>query len=127
MSKEGVPIENFDPKPAIRKNAESAKDWEFAEDALFLYKMSVLFRDEVIDPLALVSRDQMPDPIISFDDARNNRVLAYYTLGRNAQGIMDDITFNTAHYEQKEGKMEWKYGRWSQLETLIHEETHLFL
>ena len=35
--KEGVSIENFDPKPAIKKNAENARDWEYREEAEYLY------------------------------------------------------------------------------------------
>lgn len=126
MTKE-ITLETYDPKPAIRRNAETARDWEFHEEATYLYDMSVLFRDRLIDPIRRIDRDVVPDPLISFDNSRNSKVLASYTLGRNAQGINDEITFNTAHYEEKEGKPVWKYGRWSQLETLLHEETHLFL
>ena len=35
MSKEGILIENFDPKPAIQKNAETAFDWEYSSDAKY--------------------------------------------------------------------------------------------
>jgi len=87
MSKEGLPIDNFDPKPAIRRNAENARDWKFHEDAEYLYGMAVLFRDRLIDPIARIDRSQMPDPVISFDNLRNNRTLAAYTLHRNAQGF----------------------------------------
>jgi hypothetical protein len=37
MSKEGRLIEQIDPKPTIRKNAENASDWEYAAEAKFLY------------------------------------------------------------------------------------------
>lgn len=120
-------IEKTDPKSAIRKNAENAHDWEYNEDAKFFYSLAVTFRDELIDPLARIDREQMPDPVIGFDDARNSNILAYYTLGRNAHGVKDEIIFNTAHYETREGKKEWKYGRWSQAETCLHEQIHLFL
>jgi hypothetical protein len=126
MSKEGVPIDNFDPKPAIRRNAENARDWEFTEDAKYLYDMAILFRDRLIDPIARIDRSQMPDPVISFDNLRNRRTLAAYTLNRNAQGLLDEITFNTTHYEEQEGKPVWKFGRWAQLETLLHEQVHLW-
>lgn len=125
MGKE-ILIENFDPKPAIKKNAETARDWEFSEDAKYLYEIAVIFRNRLIDPIARIERSQMPDPVISFDDLRNNKTLAAYTLNRNAQGLLDEITFNIAHYTQEDGKMIWKYGRWAQLETLLHEQIHLW-
>ena len=37
MSKEGILIEGFDPKPVIKKNAETAYDWEYTEEAKLLY------------------------------------------------------------------------------------------
>ena len=125
MGKETL-IENFDPKPAIKKNAESARDWEFSEDAKYLYGIAVVFRDRLIDPIARIDRSQMPDPVISFDDLRNNKTLAAYTVSRNAQGLLDEITFNTAHYAKEDKKMVWGYGRWAQLETLLHEMIHLW-
>ena len=125
MGKETL-IETFDPKPAIKKNAESARDWEFSEDAKYLYGMAVIFRNQLIDPIARIDRSQMPDPIISFDDLRNNKTLASYTITRNAQGLLDEITFNTAHYDQQDGTMVWKYGKWAQLESLLHEQIHLW-
>ncbi|MGO9611590.1 MAG: hypothetical protein ACLPX5_00935 [Dissulfurispiraceae bacterium] len=125
MGKETL-IEIFDPKPAIKKNAESARDWEFSEDAKYLYGMAVIFRNRLIDPIARIDRIQMPDPIISFDDLRNNKTLASYTVTRNAQGLLDEVTFNTAHYVQGDGKMVWSYGRWAQLESLLHEQIHLW-
>ncbi|MBV5342987.1 hypothetical protein JZU68_05055 [bacterium] len=125
MGKE-ILIENFDPKPAIKKNAEAARDWEFSEDAKYLYGIAIVFRDRLIDPIARIDRSQMPDPVISFDDLRNNKTLAAYTVSRNAQGLLDEITFNTARYVQEGGKMTWSFGRWAQLETLLHEQIHLW-
>ena len=125
MGKE-ILFENFDPKPAIKKNAETAKDWEFSNDAKYLYGMAVVFRDRLIDPIARIDRSQMPDPVISFDNLRNNKTLAAYTISRNAQGLLDEITFNTAHYEAKDGKEAWVFGTWAQLETLLHEQIHLW-
>lgn len=125
--KEGVPINNFDPKPEIRKNAENAKDWVYRDEAQYLYGMAVLFKDRFLDPVLHTDRGRLPDPVISFDDLRNRRTLAAYTLHRNPQGLLDEITFNTAHYEKNdEEKPEWVWGRWAQLETLLHEQVHLW-
>src|SRR5687767_15713292 len=117
--KEGVLIDNFDPKPAIKRNAEAARDWEYREDAEYLYENAVLFKDRFLDPILHTDRGRLPDPVISFDDLRNRRTLAAYTLHRNPQGLLDEITFNTAHYEEENGKMVWTWGKWAQLETLL--------
>jgi hypothetical protein len=126
MSKEGISIENFDPKPAVKKNAEGARDWEYSEEAQNLYGMAVLFKDRFLDPILLTDRGRLPDPVISFDNLRNRKVLAGYTLHRNPQGLLDEITFNTEHYKDEEGKRAWVWGKWAQFETLLHEQVHLW-
>ena len=126
MSKEGVPINEFDPKPEIRRNAENARDWRYSEEAKYLYGMAFLFRDRFLDPVLRTDRGRLPDPVISFDDLRNRRTLAAYTLHRNPQGLLDEITFNTVHYEEEGGGKVWHYGKWAQLETLLHEQIHLW-
>jgi len=124
--KEGTQINSFDPKPEIRKNAESAVDWEYSDESRYLYGMANLFKDRFLDPILHTDRGRLPDPVISFDDLRNKRTLAAYTLHRNPQGLLDEITFNTAHYEEAEGKKSWVWGRWAQAETLLHEQVHLW-
>lgn len=113
------------PQPEVRKNAETASDWEYRAEALFFYGLAVLFRDELIDPILRLDRSQVPDPVISFDNLRQSRTLAGYTLNRNPQGLLHEITFNTTHYDTVDGKKEWRFGRWSQSETLLHEQLHL--
>src|SRR5688572_27151362 len=107
MSKEGRLFEEVDPKPTIRKNAENARDWEYADEAKYLYDMAVLFKDRFLDPILLTDRGRLPDPVISFDDLRNQKTLAAYTLHRNPQGLLDEITFNTVHYEEADNKKGW--------------------
>jgi len=124
--KEGTHIDNFDPKPEIRRNAENARDWEYFEEAKYLYEKAILFKDRLLDPVLLTDRGRLPDPVISFDDLRNKKTLAAYTLHRNPQGLLDEITFNTAHYEEEESKKVWVWGKWAQLETLLHEQVHLW-
>ena len=124
--KEGRLIEVTNPQPEIRKNAELARDWEYAEEAAYLYRMAVLFKDRFLDPVLLTDRRRLPDPVISFDNLRNIRTLAAYTLHRNPQGLLDEITFNTEHYITEDGKQIWRFGMWAQLETLLHEEVHLW-
>src|SRR5215210_1934004 len=105
-------ITEFDPKPEVRKNAENARDWEFREEAEYLYGKANFFKDRFLDPILLTDRRRLPDPVISFDDLRNKKTLAAYTLHRNPQGLLDEITFNTAHYEEDEDKKVWVWGRW---------------
>ena len=62
----------------------------------------------------------MPDPVFSFEGMRHE-ILASYTLVRNPQGLLDEITINTAHYLEGE----WVYGPRALLETLLHEQMHL--
>jgi hypothetical protein len=118
-------IETSNPQPEVRKNAENASDWIYREEAATLYNMAVLIRDRLIDPILHIDRNQVPDPVISFDNLRQSRTLAAYTLARNPQGLLHEVTFNTAHYDIKDGKPEWRFGRWAQLETLTHEYLHL--
>ena len=125
MRERAILIETSNPQPEVRKNAETASDWVYREEAATLYNMAVIIRDRLIDPIARLDRSQVPDPVISFDNLRQSRTLAGYTLNRNPQGLLHEITFNTEHYEIKDGKPEWRFGRWAQLETLTHEYLHL--
>jgi hypothetical protein len=52
--------------------------------------------------------------------------MAAYTLHRNPQGLLDEITFNTGHYEDQQGNKVWRFGRWAQLEALLNEQVHLW-
>ena len=122
---QGVEIITADPKPEIRKHAENAPDWEFREEAKHLYEMATNFKDRFLDPILRTDRGRLPEPVISFD-RMNRKTLAAYTLVRNPQGLLDEITFNTAHYEQVDDVLVWKFGRWAQYETLLHEQVHLW-
>jgi hypothetical protein len=58
----------------------------------------------------------MPDAVLGFERL-DHRILAAYTLRRNAQGLLYEITFNTHHLERP---------LWATLETLMHEYVHLW-
>ena len=130
IARGGKPIELTNPQPEVRKNAETAKDWVYTEEAVYLYRMAVLFKDSFLDPVLLTGRGRLPDPVISFANLRNNNTLAAYTLVRNPQGLLYEITLNTEHYvdeDRDEKKVKgWSFGRWAQLETLLHEQVHLW-
>lgn len=128
--KEGVPIDFIDPQPAVRKHAETSSDWEFSTEAQYLYEMAGLIKSRLIDPVLLTERESMPDPVISFEDMRNYNTLAAYRLIRNPQGLNYVITMNTQHYvvkkEDDKEVLQWEFGKWAQLETLAHEQVHLW-
>jgi hypothetical protein len=84
--------------------------------ANFLYRWAVIFKERLLDPVLLTDRRRMPDPVISFEKMRID-TLAAYTLVRNPQGLLDEITFNTVHLDR---------SRWETLETLLHEQCHLW-
>jgi len=112
-----------DPQPEVRKNAENAKDWPYHDEASYLYRMAVLFKDRLIDPLHHLDRERLPDPVIAFENLRNYNTLAAFRLTRNPQGMQNEIIMNIEHYIGDEKKV-WEYGRWAQLETLLHEQIH---
>jgi hypothetical protein len=103
-------------QPVVRSNAEVARDWEYAEQARFLYRWAVVFKERLLDPVLVTDRRRLPDPVISFDRMRHE-TLAAYTLARNPQGLLYEITFNTMHLGR---------AQWETLETLLHEMVHLW-
>lgn len=126
----GILIEAINPQPEVRRNAEHARDWAFAEEAAYLYRMANHFKDRFLDPVLRSDRGRLPDPVISFSNLRNKNTLACYTLARNPQGLLYQITMNTEHFIEAEvdgkPKMSWSFGRWAELETLLHEQIHLW-
>jgi len=123
-------VESLDPQKEVQRNAETARDWLFTEEAKYLYRMAALFKDRFLDSILLTDRRRLPDPVISFENLRNQNTLAAYRLTRNPQGLLYEITMNTEQYEVKEenGKkiVQWRFGKWAQLETLLHEQVHLW-
>ena len=119
-------IEIPNPQPEVRRNAEKAADWEYKDEASYLYNKAITLRERLIDPISRVDRKQLPDPVIGFENLRNYKVLAEYLVSRDPVGLSCRINFNTEHYIPKEDKQVWRWGRWAQLETLAHEYVHLF-
>lgn len=68
MGKEVLITNGSNPQPEIRKNAETASDWLYSEEATRLYNLAVIFRDRLVDPILRLDRNQVPDPVISFDN-----------------------------------------------------------
>ena len=97
------------PHEAIRQHIESAQDWEWRPIATTLYQWTDRFSDRFFER-------QMPDTVLGFERL-DVRILAAYTLKRNPQGLLYEITFNTYHL---------KRPLWETLETLMHEYVHLW-
>ena len=129
ITQNGIPLERVNPQPDIQKNAETASDWEYKEEAQYLYRMASIFKDRLIDPILHTDRKRLPDPVISFENLRNHNTLAAYTLARNPQGLLFEITMNTQHYvdsTKNPSQKAWQFGKWAQFETLLHEQIHLW-
>ena len=60
--------------------------------------------------------------------ARNLEPLFETILSSGLETV--EITMNTEHYtdEQQDGKVKkvWSFGKWAQMETLLHEQVHLW-
>jgi hypothetical protein len=97
------------PHEAIRHHVETAQDWEWHSMATTLYQWTDRFSDRFFER-------KMPEALLSFE-RMDVRILAAYTLQRNPQGLLYEITLNTHHL-----------GRpmWETLETLMHEYVHLW-
>ena len=97
------------PQEAIRRHVEAARDWEWQKIATELYRWSDRFSDRFFDR-------EMPAIVLSFQRL-DVRILAGYTLKRNPQGLLYEITFNSKHLDRP---------LWETLETLMHEYVHLW-
>lgn len=62
FTKKGKAIAINDPQPEVRKNAETANDWAYQDEATYLYGKAVLFKDRLLDPLHHLDRDRLPEP-----------------------------------------------------------------
>lgn len=111
-------------KKALREYGEQAPEWPFRDEKVDVNKTAAVLKNELIDPILLLNRQQMPDPIIGFDNAGNQNVLAYYRKIPNAHGLPNEIIMNTAHYVMQNGRVMWRYGLWSRDEVLAHEMGH---
>ncbi len=107
---------NSDANVGVRKNVETAADWQFQEMATTLYRWADVFTERFLRPIEIPGQPPVPATVISFE-AFDHRSYAYYRLGRNPQGLLYEITLNTVHL-----------GRplWNVLETLLHEQVHLW-
>jgi hypothetical protein len=119
ITRRGRLVDFKNPQPEVRKNAETASDWEYKDEAAYLYRMAVILKDRLLDPLHHLDRERLPEPVLAFENLRNKNTLAGFRLTRSPEGLQNEIIMNTEHYVDQEGKKVWEYGRWAQLETLL--------
>jgi len=104
-------------KGIVRKHAETDPAWKHQELAKQLYGWTDIFRDRLIDPVAIPGKEgKLPAPVIGFQSF-DYRTLAYYRLGKNAFGLDDEIILNEVHLDRP---------LYSILETVLHEQIHLW-
>lgn len=125
----GVPIEQPNPQPEIRRVAETAK-WDFQHEAAKLYRRADIIIDRFYPVIHTPHfQGRLPSVLIAIDSERNRKVLASYRLVPDEYGLSFKINMNKQHYideEDHEGnkKKVWRYGKWAQMETLVHEIGH---
>jgi len=91
-----VLIATSNPQTEIQKHSETA-NWEYRDQANFLYTVGSEMMSRFFNGLVYLDGKKVPDPLIAFDNLRNNNVLAQYDLRPDEYGLMYKITFNTAH------------------------------
>lgn len=119
------PRDQSELQPIIAKYAEGAKDWEYSPAVAFLNRWAGIFKERFLDSIKVIGQPDLPNPVIGFDKMRVE-TLAAYTLNRNNHGLLFEINFNTVHMVENEiGELNWRFGQWGMLETLLHEMIHL--
>lgn len=113
----------LNPQPEIQKHSETA-DWEYQEPAALMYHVGKVMMERFFNGLVYLDGKKVPDPLIAFDNLRNNNVLAQYDLRPDEYGLMFKITHNTEHFIDVNGKKEYKYGNWALAEVQLHEMIH---
>jgi hypothetical protein len=129
IARGGKPLETANPYPEIRKNAELNKEWSFSEEVAWLNRKFDQFKERFFDGVVTPDRPALPVAPIAIDNMRNQRTLAAYNVVPDEYGLNYRLTFNAAHYvdgQAEDGKKIkiWRFGRYAQCETLLHEMIH---
>ena len=57
-------------QPVIIEYAEKAKDWEFSEQVKLLNRWAGIYKERLLDPVAVPGKSDLTDPVISFEHMR---------------------------------------------------------
>ncbi len=129
IAKKGVPIEQVNPYPEIRKHAEKNREWDYSEEVAWLNRKFDQFKERFFDGVVAPDRPPLPVAPIAIENLRNMRTLAAYNVVPDEYGLNYKLTLNEQHYidgqTEDGGKIKvWRFGRYAQGETLMHEMVH---
>lgn len=129
IAKNGVPIEHIDPYPEIRRHAEKNREWDFAGEIAYLNRKFDQFKERFFDGVLSPDRPPLPTAPIAIENLRNMRTLAAYRVVPDEYGLNFKLSMNEKHFidgktEDGEKIKVWRFGRFAQLETLLHEIVH---
>ena len=129
IARGGIPIEQINPQPEIRKVAETA-NWDFQQEAIKLYRRADVIIDRFYPVIHTPQfQGRLPSVLIAIDSERNKKVLASYRLIPDEYGLSFKINMNKQHYidgtDEESNKIKiWRFDEWAQMETLVHEIGH---
>ena len=125
ISPNGIISEVDNPADALRRAAEKNVTWDYSAEAKELYGRADVILDRLYPSIATPNfQGKLPKVAIGIESLRNKRTLAAYHLVPDSVGLPFKITFNEQHYIEEDGRRIWRYGDWSQMETLAHELGH---
>jgi len=108
----------------VLRKASSENRWDFNAEAAKLYRRADVAMDRFYHGIFTPAfPGKLPTPLIAVEPM-NKRTLAAYSVVPDAYGLPFKLTFNEAHYIEEDGKKVWRWGEWSQAETLVHELGH---
>jgi hypothetical protein len=122
---DGLISEVANPRDALRKAAEANVGWDYSAEARKLYDRSDVVLERLYPGIQTPQfQGRLPKVAIGIESLRNKNTLAAYHLVPDSVGLPFKITFNEQHYIEEDGRRIWRYGDWSQMETLVHELGH---
>lgn len=125
INRDGIISEVANPQDALRKAAEVNVGWDYSAEAQKLYNRADTVLDRLYPAIATPEfQGRLPKVAIGIESLRNKKTLAAYHLIPDSVGLPFKITFNEQHYIEEDGRRIWRYGEWSQMETLVHELGH---
>jgi hypothetical protein len=75
MEREGVRIEYFDVKPAIKKHQETA-EWEYRDESIDWNNVAQKMDERFFNGFLYPDGKKVPAPVIAFQDLRNKNMIA---------------------------------------------------
>jgi hypothetical protein len=129
IANRGILINPANPYPEIRRHAEKNREWDFSEEVAWINRKFDQFKERFFDGVLTPDRSPLPIGPIAIENLRNMHTLDAYNVITDEYGLNYKITLNEQHYidgqTEDGGKIKlWRFGRYGQLETLLHEMVH---